>query len=413
MQAEIITIGDELLIGQVIDTNSVWLGQLLFKNNISVFKKTAIKDLESEIVAQLDLSLAQSDFIVITGGLGPTKDDITKITLAKYFKMGWRVDVEVLKQLETFFADRGRVMMEANKMQAELPSGCETLGNEWGTAPGMLFRVGEKIIVSLPGVPLEMKNIFEQKVMPIILEHFELPKLHYKTLVTFNIPESLLAKQIEDIENDLPQNIGLAYLPNFNIVRLRLTGKEEHGVNIEQQIDGFAKRLTERIGDAVLAETDQSLVEIAADLLKLKNKTLSIAESCTGGYLSHIITSLSGSSSFFVGSVISYSNSVKHHQLGVESTLFETVGAVSEPVVEQMCSGVRERLQTDYAIAISGIAGPDGGSAEKPVGTVVIGISNSEQHFVKKYYFIGDRSGVISRASNMAMFLLIQELKKI
>lgn len=412
MQAEIITIGDELLIGQVTDTNSVWLGQLLFKNNIPVFKKTAIKDQESEIIAQLDASIKQSDFIIITGGLGPTKDDITKKVLAQYFNMGWRIDAEVLKQLETFFANRGRIMMEANKMQAELPDGCETLSNEWGTAPGMLFRVGEKIIVSLPGVPFEMKNIFEHKVMPIVLKHFELPKLHYKTLVTFNIPESLLAKQIEDIEDDLPPNIGLAYLPNYNIVRLRLTGKEEKGGNIEQEINAFAKRLTERIGDAVLAETDNSLVEIAAELLKQKNKTLSIAESCTGGYLSHLITLLPGSSSFFVGSVISYSNSVKHHQLGVESTLFETVGAVSEPVVEQMCSGVRERLQTDYAIAISGIAGPDGGTIEKPVGTVVIGISNEAEHFVQKYHFIGDRAGVISRASNMAMFLLIQELKK-
>ncbi len=406
MTTEIITIGDELLLGQVIDTNSAWLGQILFKNNISVDYKTAIKDQESAIINQLKTSLERSELIIITGGLGPTKDDITKKTLAQFFNMAWRIDQNVLKQLEQFFEKRGRQLLEINKIQAELPDQCETLENQWGTAPGMWFNIKNKIIISLPGVPYEMKNIFEHVALPKILKHFSTPILVQKTILTFNVPESLLAQQIEAIENNLPKNIGLAYLPNLNCVRLRLTGESVNKTDVAVQIDDIVKQIIRVLGKNVISEKDTTLVEIIYDLLKNNKKTLSLAESCTGGLISHQLTALPGSSSFFVGSVVSYSNSVKHHQLGVENTLFETVGAVSEQVVEQMAKGVRERLKTDYSIAVSGIAGPSGGSKEKPVGTVVIGVSSVHTTRVKKYHLIGDRENVIGRSSNHALNML-------
>jgi len=406
MRAEIITIGDELLIGQVVDTNSAWLGQMLNKFGIKIHRINSISDDASEIKLQLAECLNRSELIIITGGLGPTKDDITKKTLADYFGMRWRTDVMVLAQLVSFFKNRGREMLEVNKLQAELPEGCITLFNEWGTAPGMWFEHEGKIIISLPGVPYEMKNIFEFKALPLINERFSQPKLFHKTIVTINVPESILAKRIEQVEDHLPSHIKLAYLPNWNMVRLRLTGVQQTGKDITTEIETYILAIQSILGDAVVATEDMSMAEIVYNQLNAKNQTLSIAESCTGGYISHQMTILPGASKVFVGSVISYSNSVKHHQLGVESTLFETVGAVSEQVVTQMVEGVRERLMTDYAIAVSGVAGPGGGSVEKPVGTVVIGVCSKDITLVKTYHFIGDRMNVIGRTNNMAFDML-------
>ena len=406
MQAEIITIGDELLIGQVVDTNSAWLGQMLNKSNIKVKRINSIGDDASEIKEMLSNCLKRSELIIITGGLGPTKDDITKKTLKEYFGMEWRIDQDVINQLEMYFKNRGRQLMEINKVQAELPSECLTLFNEWGTAPGMWFDVDGRVVISLPGVPYEMKNIFEFKALPKIQERFNEPTLYHKTIVTFNIPESILAKQIEDIENQLPNNIKLAYLPGLNVVRLRLTGTMSKEVDIFEYVDSFAQKIIDRIGSSVIATQDLTLAEIVSKKLNYNGKTLSVAESCTGGYISHLLTSIPGASKVFVGSVISYSNSVKHHQLGVESTLFETVGAVSEQVVSQMAIGVRERLQTDYSIAVSGVAGPAGGSDEKPVGTVVIGVASETETIVKTFHFHGERINVIGRSANMAFAML-------
>lgn len=406
MRAEIITIGDELLIGQVVDTNSAWLGQMLNKYNIKIHRINSISDNREEIFSQLTDCLQRSELIIITGGLGPTKDDITKNTLVDYFKMGWRVDEQVMNQLLEFYKSRGRTMFEVNKMQAHLPDGCTTLINEWGTAPGMWFDVDGKVVISMPGVPYEMKNIFELKALPLLSKKFQQAKLYHKTIVTINVPESILAKNIEEIEDNLPAHIKLAYLPNWNMVRLRLTGTQQGDRDIETEVNAIADRICLIVGEDVVATEDLSLAEIVFKALSARNKTLSIAESCTGGYISHQITLLPGASRVFVGSVISYSNSVKHHQLGVENTLFETVGAVSEQVVEQMVQGVRERLQTDYAIAVSGIAGPGGGSEDKPVGTVVIGVCSATETIVKKYHFIGDRMNVIGRAGNMAFDML-------
>jgi nicotinamide-nucleotide amidase len=406
MQAEIITIGDELLIGQVVDTNSAWLGQMLNKSNIKVKRINSIGDDASEIKEMLSNCLKRSELIIITGGLGPTKDDITKKTLKEYFGMEWRIDQDVINQLEMYFKNRGRQLMEINKVQAELPSECLTLFNEWGTAPGMWFDVDGRVVISLPGVPYEMKNIFEFKALPKIQERFNEPTLYHKTIVTFNIPESILAKQIEDIENQLPNNIKLAYLPGLNVVRLRLTGTMSKEVDIFEYVDSFAQKIIDRIGSSVIATQDLTLAEIVSKKLNSNGKTLSVAESCTGGYISHLLTSIPGASKVFVGSVISYSNSVKHHQLGVESTLFETVGAVSEQVVSQMAIGVRERLQTDYSIAVSGVAGPAGGSDEKPVGTVVIGVASETETIVKTFHFHGERINVIGRSANMAFAML-------
>lgn len=408
MRAEIITIGDELLIGQVVDTNSAWLGQMLNKFGIKIHRINSISDDATEIKLQLSECLNRSELIIVTGGLGPTKDDITKKTLADYFGMGWRTDAIVLAQLASFFKHRGREMLEVNKLQAELPDGCITLFNEWGTAPGMWFEHEGKIIISMPGVPYEMKNIFEFKALPLINERFSQPKLFHKTIVTINVPESILAKRIEQVEDNLPSYIKLAYLPNWNIVRLRLTGVEQTGKDIVNEIEAYTQAIQTILGDAVVATEDMSMAEIVFNQLSAKNQTLGIAESCTGGYISHQMTMLPGASKVFVGSVVSYSNSVKHHQLGVESTLFETVGAVSEQVVTQMVEGVRERLTTDYAIAVSGVAGPGGGSVEKPVGTVVIGVCNKDTTLVRTFHFIGDRMNVIGRSNNMAFEMLRQ-----
>jgi nicotinamide-nucleotide amidase len=405
MQAEIITIGDELLIGQVVDTNSAWLGQLLNKNNIRIRRINTISDNADEITSQLNECLNRSELIIITGGLGPTKDDITKKTLADFFKMGWREDEQVLSQLEKFFESRGRELLETNKLQAIVPDHCTILQNDWGTAPGMWFDYLNKVVISLPGVPYEMKNIIEFKAMPLIRQKFNEPELYHKTLLTYNIPESLIAKKIEDIEDQLPPNIKLAYLPNLNMVRLRLTGTESSSYIVDE-INVFAKRIVDRLGEAVVADKDITMAELLYDLFVNSNKTLSVAESCTGGFISHLLTVIPGASKFFVGSVVSYSNSVKHHQLGVENTLFETVGAVSEQVVTQMAVGVRERLKTDYSIAVSGIAGPDGGSIEKPVGTVVIAVSSKLKTEVHTFRFIGDRSIIINRSSNTAFEMM-------
>lgn len=409
MQAEIITIGDELLIGQVVDTNSAWLGQMLNKSNIKVNRINSISDDANEIKDMLTSCMKRSELVIITGGLGPTKDDITKKTLKDFFGMSWRIDQDVINQLEMYFKDRGRQLMEINKIQAELPDGCITLFNEWGTAPGMWFEVDGRIVISLPGVPYEMKNIFEFKALPKIQERFQEPSLYHKTIVTFNIPESILAKQIEDIEDQLPSNIKLAYLPGLNVVRLRLTGTMSDGLDIYKSVDSFSQRIVDRVGSGVIATQDLTLAEIISNILISNGKTLSVAESCTGGYISHLLTLIPGASKAFVGSVISYSNSVKHHQLGVESTLFETVGAVSEQVVSQMAIGVRERLQTDYSIAVSGVAGPAGGSDEKPVGTVVIGVSSAQETIVKTFHFHGERMNVIGRSANMA-FVMLKDL---
>ncbi len=406
MKAEIITVGDELLIGQVIDTNSAWLGQMLNKYGIKINRINSISDNADEIKAQLTESIQRADLIIMTGGLGPTKDDITKKTLAEYFNMGWRIDEAVMAQLVEFYKSRGREMLEVNKLQADLPNGCKTLFNSWGTAPGMWFDVEGKVVISMPGVPYEMKNIFEHNALPLIAEKFKQPTLFHQTIVTINVPESILAKRIEHIEDTLPNYIKLAYLPNWNMVRLRLTGTEQEGKNIVEEIKEITAQIQSILCDAIVATDDLNMAEIVFNLLSAKNKTLSIAESCTGGFVSHQITQISGASKVFVGAVISYSNSVKHHQLGVESTLFETVGAVSEQVVSQMAEGVRERLATDYAIAISGIAGPNGGSAEKPVGTVVIGVCSKDKTIVKTHHFIGDRLNVIGRANNMAFDML-------
>ena len=406
MQAEIITIGDELLIGQVVDTNSAWLGQMLNKSNIKVNRINSISDDASEIKEMLTNCLKRSELIIITGGLGPTKDDITKKTLKDYFGMDWRIDQAVIDQLELYFKDRGRQLLEINKIQAELPSGCITLFNEWGTAPGMWFDVDGRVVISLPGVPYEMKNIFEFKALSKIQERFQEPTLYHKTIVTFNIPESILAKQIEDIEDELPNNIKLAYLPGLNVVRLRLTGTMSKELDIHESVDLYAQKIIDRVGSGVIATQDLTLAEIASKKLNVMGKTLSVAESCTGGYISHLLTSIPGASKVFVGSVVSYSNSVKHHQLGVESTLFETVGAVSEQVVSQMAIGVRERLQTDYSIAVSGVAGPAGGSDEKPVGTGVIGVASATETIVKTFHFHGERINVIGRSANMAFAML-------
>lgn len=402
MKAEIITIGDEILIGQVVDTNSAWLGQQLNKEGIRINRIVSVSDNADEIKNALSDSIKRAQLVILTGGLGPTRDDITKKTLADFFNCGMVRNYEVEKQLRVFFEKRGRTLLETNLMQADVPAKCTVLHNEWGTAPGMLFNESGVVVVSMPGVPNEMKNIFTNRLLPVLQQSYRLPGIIHHTIVTANIPESMLAKQIEVVEDALPPHIKLAYLPAFNIVRLRLSARPQLDENTKQMVLDFASQIKEIIGEAVVVEKDISMAEAVIELLRSKKISLSIAESCTGGFVSHQITAIPGASDVFWGSIISYDNEIKINELQVSRQTIQSYGAVSEEVVSQMLVGIQNKYHTDCAIAISGIAGPGGGTEEKPVGTVYIGVAYGLEQEVKEWHFTGDRMSVIQRTALMA-----------
>lgn len=402
---ELLTIGDELLIGQVVNTNSAWMGVELNKAGFIIKQITSVSDNESDIINALDLARKRANIILITGGLGPTKDDITKHTLCKYFDTPLVFDTKAYEKLVERFARYGRQVSETNKHQAELPQACKPIYNNNGTACGMWFESGKNIFVSMPGVPFEMKAMMTDDIIPMLKEKFKPTNIIHKNVLTQGIGESDLSDKIKEWENSLPANMKLAYLPAPGMLRLRLTsiGDEE---NLEGKANEQIELLKPIIQNYIYGYGDETIELVVGKLLSEKNKTLAIAESCTGGYLSHLITSVPGSSKYFIGTVISYANKVKCEELGVDEKLFETVGAVSEEVVKQMAEGVMKKFNTDYAIATSGIAGPAGGSEWKPVGTVCIAVASREKTITKRFLLGNDRLRVINVASNTALNML-------
>ena len=413
-KASVLTIGDELLIGQTINTNAAWIGRELALVNIRVTKSLTISDEKSAIISAINLLLEDSNILIITGGLGPTKDDITKYTLAEYFSMKLKRNQEVLEKIEGFFKIRGREMLEVNRQQADLPENCRVIENKNGTAAGMWFEKDKKIIISMPGVPYEMKAMMSEVVIPDLVKIFKPVAVYHRTILTQGMGESFLADILKYWENDLrSKGHSLAYLPSPGIVKLRVSSGGKDVNELKLIVDDYCEKLYEIIPEWIYGEGDDLLEALVGKLLTNKKMTLSTAESSTGGYISHLITSVSGSSTYYMGSVVSYSNEIKTNQLKVDEKLFSTVGAVSKEVVEQMALGVKEKLKTDYSIAVSGVAGPDGGSEEKPVGTVWIAIGTPSGLVSKKYLFENNRERNIRRAAltslNMLRKILISE----
>ncbi len=401
---EVITIGDELLIGQVVDTNSAWIGQELNKIGLEIVQKTAISDSSEHIIAALDSAKTRANIILITGGLGPTKDDLTKHTLAQYFNCEFRTDAVVEQHIIEIFKRSNLPVIDANMQQADVPEICETIFNELGTAPGMWFEVNGQIYVSMPGVPYEMKAMMENFVLPRIKKLGKHQHIIHKTLMCMGIGESFLSKEIESIENNLPPYIKLAYLPNYSIVRMRLTARGSNETVLQKEIDEIVEQIYEKVGEYIVIDEDTPMQELVGNLLKEKGKTIATAESCTGGFIAYQLTSIAGSSAYYKGSIIAYNNGVKVNQLGVAQQVLDTVGAVSQETVEQMAKGVMEKLETDYTIAVSGIAGPSGWTEKKPVGTVWVAVANESGIVVsKKYKFRGTRLSIIERSAIMAL----------
>ena len=390
--ASIITIGDELLIGQVIDTNSAWMAQELNKVGIWVRHRVAVGDVWDDIWNALDQESARSQIILITGGLGPTADDITKPLLSEYFGGRLVVDEGALANVQYIFSRvLQRPMIERNLKQAEVPDTCTVIPNKRGTAPGMWFEKEGRIFVSMPGVPHEMKGMITDSVLPALMTHFKFPYIAHRTLLTAGIGESYLADHISAFETALPSTIKLAYLPNYGMVRLRLTIQGEDPVSLDRQLQEQFEQLKQLVSEWMVIDEDLSLQAALGKILKEKGRTMGTAESCTGGYIAHLITSIPGSSAWFKGSVVSYANEVKKTVLGVSAATLDTVGAVSEETVREMVQGALSVLDTDYVLATSGIMGPDGGSPDKPVGTVWVAVGNHQKIITQKFSFRFDR----------------------
>lgn len=412
MIAEIITIGDEILIGQIVDTNSAWMAQKLNLAGIKVKQITSISDDKKHILDSLDQASKRADIILITGGLGPTKDDITKKTLAEYFNTGLRTDQDALENVKQIFARYKVEVSDINKKQAEVLENCTILLNNNGTAPGMWIEENGKIYVSMPGVPFEMMYLMEDLVIPKIKETFKLPNIIHHTILTAGIGESILAEKISDIEDALPTYIKLAYLPKLGTVRLRLSGSGIDANALNEEIIFFSKQIVAKISEYVIIEKDIALEKAILDYMESKHLTLSIAESCTGGYISHLITQHAGSSKVFLGGAVSYSNQLKVNMLGVSDQTLVNFGAVSEETIREMAIGAKNNYHSDYSISVSGIAGPEGGSDEKPVGTVWVSVAGKNKIISKKYTFGNKRAQNIERAAITALTLLFKLLKE-
>lgn len=413
VNASIITIGDELLIGQTIDTNSAFIAQELNKTGVWVRRRVAVGDVADEIRAAMDEEGHRSDIVIITGGLGPTADDITKPLLCDYFGGKLVVNEEVLAHVKFLFEKifrRPGPILERNLKQAEVPDCCTVLFNKRGTAPGMWFTKESgghtTVYISLPGVPHEMKGIMVDEVIPRILQTFPLPAIVHKTAFTAGQGESMIAELLGDFETKLPAHIKLAYLPNYGMVKLRLTAQGPEKSGVEQELQPYFEELQVRVKEWLVTNEDEGLEIVIGKILKEKKKTMGTAESCTGGYIAHLLTSVPGSSAYYKGSVVSYANEVKEQVLGVSPETLSEFGAVSEETVREMVRGALSGLDVDYALATSGIMGPDGGSEEKPVGTVWIAAGNKEKTETLKLNLRFDRQRNISMtASNALNFL--------
>ena len=403
----IITIGDELLIGQVIDTNSAWMAQELNKEGFNVIRRVAIADEKQSILTALSEEVKHAAIILITGGLGPTSDDITKPTLCQYFNGRMKLNEEALENVKYLFEKVfKKPVTPINLKQAEVPDCCRVLQNKRGTAPGMLFEKNNAVFISLPGVPYEMQGLMLAEVIPFLKEKFTAAQIIHKTLLTVGIGESALAEKIKDFESALPESIKLAYLPSYGMVRLRLTTKAEFHEKIRQDMDFAFEELKKLTAEYLVTPNDLQMQEVVAEILTLQNKTLATAESCTGGYIAHLLTSIPGSSKFFNGSVVSYTNQAKEKLLQVQSSTIQQFGAVSENTVKEMLPGALKQLDSNYAIAVSGIMGPDGGTDEKPVGTVWVAVGNSQKIITQKFHFRFNRLQNIHLTALNALNLL-------
>jgi nicotinamide-nucleotide amidase len=404
--AELLTIGDELLYGQIVDTNAQWMSVALTDAGIKVIRKTTVGDVEEEILTAFAEAEERADIVLITGGLGPTSDDLTKPCLAKYFNCGLRIHEEALAEVTEFFRSRGRELTEVNRQQAALPECCEKITNKVGTAPGMWFERNGKVFVSMPGVPHEMKLMMTDLIVPKLKKTFKTPIIHHQIIRTIGIGESFLAEKIAHWEKSLPAHIKLAYLPGLGEVKLRLTSFGNALATLQAESFELAEKLKPLVGEFIYGYGEDPLEVWIGKMLLDQKLTLSIAESCTGGYLSHLITSVSGSSEYFQGSMIVYANDIKIKQLGVKTETLEGYGAVSEETIRQMATLIREKFKTDIGIATSGIAGPAGGTPEKPVGTVWIAYADNRQTIAKKLQLTKNRILNIQYSSNAALNLI-------
>ncbi len=406
INASIVTIGDELLIGQVIDTNSAWIAQQLNRAGIAVTKRIAVGDDADEIWNVLESENKNADVVLITGGLGPTSDDITKPLLCKFFNGKMIVDDGALKNVKFLFEKiYHRPVTEVNLKQAEVPDVCEVIQNKRGSAPGMIFYKGGTIFISMPGVPYEMQGIMEE-VIPMLEKRFELPAIIHRTILTAGIGESALAEVIKDFEAQLPLEIRLAYLPNYGMVRLRLTTSGFDKIKTEKVINEQFEQLKELVKNYMVTDKDEAMQEVLGNILSKNKRTISTAESCTGGAIASLITSVPGSSAYYEGSIVSYSYDIKETLLSVKKETLEKYGAVSEETVKEMLCGLLDKMKTDYGIAVSGIMGPEGGTDEKPVGTVWVAVGNKEKQMVQKLKQRFERKKNIEVTAVMALNMM-------
>ena len=415
INATIITIGDELLIGQVIDTNSAFIAQSLNAVGVAVKSRIAVGDDAAAIQEAINEAAQKNQIVILTGGLGPTADDITKPLLNTYFGGKMVVHQPSLDHITYIFETiHKRPMIDRNRKQAEVPDVCEVLFNEKGTAPGMLFKKDGVFFFSLPGVPHEMKWLTEHHVIPIIKQNFKSNFIGHRTLLTAGIGESFLAELIVPFENALPPSIKLAYLPNFGMVRLRLTGSGNNEQDLNTALNTQFESLKKAVADYLVTDADEPMEVVVGNLLKSKQHTVATAESCTGGYIGHLLSKHAGSSQFYTGGIISYDNRIKTEFLDVPPSILQTVGAVSKEAVEQMAMAVRAKMNTDYAISVSGIMGPSGQTNEKPLGMVWVGVANKEKVVSKVFYLRFDRARNIevtaSQAINLLRLLIINKI---
>ncbi len=412
MDVEIMTIGDELLYGQVVDTNSAFMGQQLGRLGLRVRQITSVSDRADELVAALDQARQRVSVILMTGGLGPTKDDLTKHVLARYLGRELVLDEDTLRHVEGIFARFQRPMLDVNRQQALVPAGCQVLFNAVGTAPGMWLEDQGTVFISMPGVPFEMKKLMTDQVLPRLQTRFQLAPIEHVVVMTAGLGESFLAEKIQDWEAALPPHVKLAYLPSLGSVRLRLTGTPDGQPDLRPRMLALLPPLRERIGEYIFAEEDSPLEVVVGQLLQAENYQLGTAESCTGGALAQRLTSVPGSSAYFRGSVVAYANDLKGNLLGVNAETLAAHGAVSEATVREMAEGARARLGCDVALATSGIAGPGGGTPTKPVGTIWLACATPTGTVSRQINIDRGRQINIDYTVQLALIMLWQQLKE-
>ena len=406
MKAIIITIGDELLIGQTIDTNSAFIGSELSKTGFDIYRKISIHDKRDDILETFSEVNGRAQLIISTGGLGPTSDDITKNTICEFFNTHLVMNSKVLDMVEEMLRRRGVSMNENNRMQAMVPENCRIIPNEMGTAPGMLFEKEGTIFIFMPGVPFEMKYMMTEHIIPLLRQRFSSQIIIHRNIMTYGAPEAKLGEMLKQFEAELPDEIGLAYLPSSGVIKLRLTTRGSDQKILHENVETQVKKLYSTIPELIYGEDEKPLEKVIGEILRQKKQTISTAESCTGGKIAQMITSIPGSSHYYKGSVIAYDNSIKKHLLDVPDDLLRKYGAVSRQVAERMAKGARKLLGTDYSVTTTGISGPDGGTEAKPVGTVWIAVSSEKGTVTEKYTYGKDRNQNILRFSNAALNLL-------